>query len=290
MKMLIKRNLLLFFRDRANVFFSMLAVIIAIVLYILFLADLMVGAVAGGMTDATPEQVRLIISGMILSGTIAMATISSCLNATARIVIDRDDVAKDFFVSPISRTKLMFGYVISSGMIGFIMSGIALVTTIIYLSISGGALPSLADLGLLLLTLILSVSSANSMMFLIASLVKSRNAFGSLGSLVGTLIGFLTGVYIPIGQLPNGVSWLVRLFPTSHAASMFRQILAGNALYDLRAPAEFVNEINTFFGVTFDFGAFTTTFLFSAIFLLGSSVVFYIVGLFLVKKVNLIQG
>jgi len=284
MKMLIKRNLLLFFRDRANVFFSMLAVIIAIMLYILFLADLMAGAIGGEMIDATPEQIRLVISGMILSGTVAMATISSCLNATARMVIDKDDVAKDFFVSPISRSKLMFGYVISSGIIGFIMSGLALVTTIIYLSISGGALPTLADLGLLLLTLILGVLSANSMMFLIASLVKSRNAFGSLGSLVGTLIGFLTGVYIPIGQLPNGVSWLVRLFPTSHTASLFRQILAGNVLYDLGAPAEFVSEVNTFFGVTFNFGAFTTDFLFSAVFLFGASVVFYVISLYLMKK------
>ena len=284
MKMLIKRNLLLFFRDRANVFFSMLAVIIAIMLYILFLADLMAGAIGGEMIDATPEQIRLVISGMILSGTVAMATISSCLNATARMVIDKDDVAKDFFVSPISRSKLMFGYVISSGIIGFIMSGLALVTTIIYLSISGGALPTLADLGLLLLTLILGVLSANSMMFLIASLVKSRNAFGSLGSLVGTLIGFLTGVYIPIGQLPNGVSWLVRLFPTSHTASLFRQILAGNVLYDLGAPAEFVNEVNTFFGVTFNFGAFNTDFLFSVVFLFGTSVVFYIISLYLMKK------
>jgi len=286
MKMLIKRNLLLFFRDRANVFFSMLAVIIVIMLYIIFLADLMVGAVEGEIVYATAADIRLVISGIILSGTIAVATISSSLNASARMVIDREDVAKDFFISPISRSKLMFGYVISSGIIGFIMSGIALVTTIIYLSLSGGSFPTLTHLSLLLLTLFLGVLSANSIIFLLTCFVRSRNAFSSLGSLVGTLIGFLIGVYIPIGQLPNGVAWIVRLFPTSHAASMFRQILAGDVLDNLGAPAATVAEINEFFGVTFNFGSFTTNFLFSATLLLGTSVIFYIIGLHLMKKRN----
>jgi len=283
MKMLIKRNLLLFFRDRANVFFSMLAVIITILLYIIFLADLMMGAV-GDDISATASEIQLVISGVILSGTIAVGSVTSCLNATARMVIDREDVAKDFFASPISRTKLMFGYVISSAIIGLTMSGLALVATVIYLLISGGALLAVADLGLLLITLILGVLSANSMTLLLSSFVKSRNAFGSLGSLVGTLIGFLAGIYIPIGQLPNSVAWLVRLFPTSHVASMFRQILAGNALDNLGAPTEIVAEINSFFGVTFNFGAFTTNFLFSATLLLVTSAIFYAISLSLIKK------
>jgi len=282
--MLIKRNLILFFRDKPNVFFSMLVVIITIMLYIIFLADLMTGQVAGGIAYAPVSDVRLVVSGLVLSGTVAVATVSSCLNATARIVIDREEPAKDFFVSPISRTKLMFSYVISSGIIGFIMSGLALVTTIIYLSLSGSNFPSIVNLTQLLLTLFLGVISANSMMFLLTCFVNSRNAYASLGSIVGTLIGFLTGVYIPIGQLPNGVAWVVRLFPTSHTASMFRQILAGDVLDYLGAPAVAVAEIHEFMGVTFTFGSYTTTFLFSATLLFGTSVIFYIIGLYLMKK------
>ena len=284
MRMIIKRNLMLFFRDRANVFFSMLAVIIAILLYILFLADLMTGAIDAYNLGATPSDIRLVISGMILSGTIAIATVTTCLNGAARLVIDREETAKDFFVSPIPRTKLMFGYVLSSGIIGLTMSGVALATTLVYLSISSGSLPTIGDMALLLATLLLSVISANSMVFLLASLLKSRNAFASLGSLVGTLIGFLTGVYIPVGQLPNSVSWIVRLFPTSHAASMFRQILASNTLSEIGAPVEIVNEVNYFFGAYFTIGNLETNFVFSAAFLAATSVAFYAVSLSLMKK------
>jgi len=284
MKMLIKRNLILFFRDKTNVFFSMLAALITILLFILFLADLMVEAIGNDTPYARVEDIRLIVTGLVLSGTVAVATVSSCLNATARIVIDKEDVAKDFFVSPISRRSLMFGYVISSGIIGFIMSGLTLVVTVIYLVLSGSTPPSLTDLVMLLLTLTLGVLSGNSMMFLIACFVKSRNAYSSLGTIVGTLIGFLTGVYIPIGQLPNSIAWIVRLFPTSHVASMFRQLLAGSALDDLGAPTTVVTQLNEFFGVTFNFGSYTTTFLFSATLLLGTSVIFYIIGLNLMKK------
>ena len=284
MKMLIKRNLLLFFRDRANVFFSMLAVFIVIMLYIIFLADLMMSQIEVGIVHAQAQEIRRVVSGLVLSGTIAIATVSSCLNATARIVIDREAVAKDFFISPISRSKLMFSYVIASGIIGFIMSGLALITTIVYLSLSYGDFPSIANLVLLLLTLFLGILSANSMMFLLTCFVKSRNAYASLGSIVGTLVGFLIGVYIPIGQLPNGVAWVVRIFPTSHTASMFRQILAGDVLDDLGAPPAVVAEINEFMGVTFTFGTLTTNFIFSATLLLGTSAIFYIIGLHLMKN------
>ena len=286
MKMLIKRNLKLFFRDKANVFFSMLSVLIVLLLFIVFLADIMVNDINRALPHASFEDVRLAVVGLVLAGTIAVATVSSTLGGTARVVYDRADAAKDFFVSPISRTKLMFSYVISSGIIGFIMSGLSLVVTIIYLALIGGNLPSITNLILLLLTLFLGILSANSMMFLMTCFVKSENAHGSLGTIIGTLIGFLTGVYLPIGQLPDGIAWVVRLFPTSHTASMFRQTLAGKTLENLfdGAPATALTDVQEFFGVTFNFGAFTTNFLFSAIVLIGTSVVFYTIALYLMKK------
>jgi len=121
-------------------------------------------------------------------------------------------------------------------------------------------------------------------MLLVICFVKSRNAIGSLGTIVGTLIGFLTGVYIAIGQLPDAVGWAIRLFPTSHAASMFRQLLAGNTLNNLGVPAEFVDFYNEFYGITFSFGTFTTDFFFSALFLIGTSVIFYSIALCLAKR------
>jgi len=292
MKMMIKRNLLLFFRDRTHVFFSMLAVLITILLYIIFLADLTTGMLANEMPHATHAEVRLVTSGLILSGTIAVATVTSCLSGMTRLVVDREIVAKDFFVSPLARNKLMFSYIVSSSLIGFIMSGLSLITTLIYLSVSRGSLPSLTNLALLLISLILGVASANSMMFLLTCLIKSRNAFGSLGSIIGTLIGFLSGVYIPVGQLPTRISWIVRLFPTAHTASMFRQILAGAALEDLlyHAPDGTLTWVQQFFGVNFNLGGYTTSFLFSTILLLVTTTAFYIAGLFLMKKTALTTG
>jgi len=292
MKMMIKRNLLLFFRDRTHVFFSMLAVLITILLYIIFLADLTTGMLANQMPNGNHASVRPATSGLILSGTIAVATVTTCLSGMTRLVIDREIIAKDFFISPLSRNKLMFSYIISACLISFIMSGISLFTTVVYLSISSGKMFSLTDLALLLITLVLGVVSANSMMFLLTCLIKSRNAFGSMGSLIGTLIGFLTGVYIPIGQLPTGISRVVRLFPTSHTASMFRQILAGDALENLlyHAPEGTLTFVHEFFGVTFNLGAYTTTLFFSATLLTGSAALCYTAGLFLMKRRSLVTG
>jgi len=267
--MLIKRHLWLFFRDRATVFFSMLSVIIVILLYVLFLGEQMVLGFSQSAPEADLEQIRLVVSGIVLSGTVALASVSSCLNGSARLVMDREREADDFFSSPISRGKLMFSYVVSSGIIGLTMSGVALVTTLVYLGV--GVTPQLV------IAWILGVISANSMMFLLACSVKSRQAFSSVGSLVGTLIGFLAGVYLPIGQLPASVGRVIRLFPTSHVASMFRQVLAGGAMEDLflGAPVGAMEEMSEFFGVGFSVGAFRVDFWVSAVFLLVTSAVCY---------------
>lgn len=64
-------------------------------------------------------------------------------------------------------------------------------------------------LGLIILTVIF----ASFMMFFMVSCFKSVNAYSTACTVIGTLIGFLTGVYIPIGNLPESVQTVVKLFP-----------------------------------------------------------------------------
>lgn len=285
MKFLIKRHLLLFFRDRANVFFSMLAVLIAILLYVFFLADLLAVNIAATVPDAAATQVRTVMSGIILGGTVAVGTVSSSQSGIARMVIDREDVARDFHASPLKRSHLMFSYVMASSIIALIMSGLSLSFTLIYLGIRGAGLPDPISLLQLVITLIFGVISANSFMVLTALCIKSRNAFSSFGSIMGTLIGFLAGVYIPIGQLPNGIAWLINIFPTAHTASLFRQVLAGNLLNGFSAyvSEDTLSEIHSLFGITLQLGRLQTNFLISAVYLLATSIIFYALAIWKMK-------
>ena len=73
--------------------------------------------------------------------------------------------------------------------------------------------------------ILLSVVSSGSMVLLVVSFFKTSNAFAAASTVIGTLLGFLAGIYIPIGTLPDYLQTIVKLFPVSHSAALFRQIL-----------------------------------------------------------------
>ena len=274
--MLIKRNLMLFFRDKTNVFFSLLAVFIIIGLYVLFLGSIMENALQADL-GLSSDRIGIATSSLMLGGIIAVTSVTSCLGAMAICIADKERAAKDFFTSPISRKKITYGYIIGSGIVGLIMTLFALALCLAYIVARGGNMPNLTDLALLLVTSVLSVLCANAMIFFLTAFTKSQNAFSAFSSVVGTLIGFLMGVYIPIGQLPEAVQWVIKLFPMSHAASMYRQILADNELSALfaYAPSETLEGFRQFFGVVFVYDSFISGFWFSAACLMVGAVIFY---------------
>ena len=65
---ILSRNLRLFFRDRMNVFFSLLSGLILFFLYTLFLARLQVDGLATTLPDATEAQITAFVDSWMLSG------------------------------------------------------------------------------------------------------------------------------------------------------------------------------------------------------------------------------
>ncbi|HJX01583.1 MAG TPA: hypothetical protein VJ348_00230, partial [Candidatus Humimicrobiaceae bacterium] len=136
------------------------------------------------------------------------------------------------------------------------MSIAALIIAEIYIVINGGSLLGFVPLLKLLGVMLLSVFAGTSMVFLIVNFFRSSNAFSVASSIIGTLIGFLTGIYIPIGQFPPAVQAVIKSFPISHAASLFRQIMmeAPMSKAFANAPAEAVAGFERTMGITFFFG------------------------------------
>ena len=89
------RNLKIFFRDKASVFFSFLSVIIIIGLYVLFLGDV----ITAGM-DEMPG-VRFLMDSWIASGLMAVTSITSTMGAFGIMVEDRARKnSRDFLTAP----------------------------------------------------------------------------------------------------------------------------------------------------------------------------------------------
>jgi multidrug/hemolysin transport system permease protein len=275
---LIKRNLKLFFRDRTSVFFSFLAVFIIIGLYVLFLGNMMVNS----FKDVLGNNARFIINSWIMAGILSVVSITTTMGAFGIMVEDKTKkILKDFLSAPFKRSQLAVGYVISSFIIGVIMSIAALIIAEIYIVVNGGSLLGFMSLLKLFGVMLLSVFAGTSMVFFIVTFFRSSNAFSVASSLIGTLIGFLTGIYIPIGSFPSAVQAVIKSFPISHAASLFRQIMmeAPMSKAFANAPAEVVTNFERTMGVTFFFGGKGISPLVNILVLIVTGVVFLVLAI-----------
>ena len=112
--------------------------------------------------------------------------------------------------------------------------------------------------------------------------ISSEKAYSAICTVIGTLAGFIMGIYIPVGSLPESVGTVVKCFPLSHAGSVLRQLFMETAFTDCFADvpsevsAEVIPALKTELGVVYTFGDHTVTNLESILILAGTAVVFFI--------------
>lgn len=270
-----KRNLKLFFRDRASVFFSLLAVFIIIGLYVLFLGDMVMMDLEG------IPGARFLMDSWIMAGLMAVTSVTTTMGALGIVVEDRaKEIYKDFHTSPVKRTTLVGGYLISTLVVGVVMSLVALVLSELYIVVSGGEFLPWGNMLKVLGLIVLSTMASGAIMFFVVSFFKTQNAYGVASTVLGTLIGFLMGIYVPIGVLPSGVQTVVKLFPISHAATLFRQVFmeVPMSVSFAGAPQEMVLGFQTSVGVIFKYNDGTISPLTSTLILAATAFVFFILG------------
>ncbi|MDP4108628.1 MAG: ABC transporter permease [Bacillota bacterium] len=281
MKKIALRNLRIFFRDRSAVFFSLLAVFIIIGLYVLFLGD----TFSSQLKDV--KSARFLMDSWIMAGLLAVTSLTTTMGAFGVMVDDRSDgIIKDFLASPLSRAKLIGGYALSSFAVGSIMSLITLILAEVYIFVYGGELLSFIALLKVLGVIFLAVLTGNAMLLFTVSFFKSQNAYAAASTVIGTLIGFLTGIYVPIGSLPEAMQFVIKIFPISHAGALLRQIMMEKpaSISFAGAPTGTLQSFNRNMGVIYSFGNADISARTSILYLFVSAAVFYILSVFFVSR------
>lgn len=281
MSSLVKRNLKLFFRDKGAVFFSLLGVLIVVGLYFLFLGDT--------YNESLSEfnNTEELMAGWIVAGLLSITSLTTTMGSFSTMILDKEKkIFKDFYCAPISRTALTFGYIISSALVGLIMTMVTLVLTLAYL-ICNSAITLTPVLLIKLLGLCVITSLSNTAMALfIVTLVKSEKAFSAISGVTSALIGFITGIYIPVGQFPETVQYVVKCFPTSHCAVLFRNLLMNDNLSTCTdslpkaVQSEALATLKETLGVTFKFGDWECTTAVSLIIIVSTIVIFSALSIF----------
>lgn len=278
---LIKRNLRLYFRDKATVFFSMLSVIIILVLYLVFLKDIIAPDATdmGGGLDA-----QLFINSWIMAGVISVTTITTTLGSYGTIINDNvTKIVQDFKVSPIKRSSLVLAYVISSFIVGVIMSVFALVFAEFYILVTGGTIMSFGAIIKSLGIILLSVLMSSSVIFFIIAFIKSNNAFGAISTVFGSIVGFLMGVYVPIGTL-KGAAGVIKVFPFSHSAVLMRQVMIKGILPEGMTLDDLGPEVKQDLGIEFVYNGVVMPSYVHVLILIGVTVIFTVLGVIVFSK------
>jgi len=267
------RNLKVFFKDKASVFFSLLGVIIIIGLYVLFLGDILSSSLAN-----VSGNTRFLMDSCIMAGLLGVTSITTTMGAFGIMVEDRQKkIMKDFYTSPVRRSVLTGAYVLSSFIIGMMMCLLTLVLAEIYILAYGGEILSAVQFLKVLGILFISVLSSSAMVFFIVSFFRSNNAFATASTIIGTLVGFLTGIYIPIGSLPSSVQMAIKIFPVSHAGALLRQVMMEKPTSDVfsQAPVDMISSFQQNMGVYFSFGEKQLDAVGSIIILVASTLLFF---------------
>lgn len=272
MSALVIRNLKVYFRDKASVFFSLLSVLIIFTLYLLFLGDVWIGNLP------QVPGVKALMDSWIISGLLAVSSVTTVMGAFGTMVDDRSrKIIKDFSASPISRSRIVGGYEVASFLVGTVMSLLMLVLGELYIVVRGGALLSPLAMLTVVGLIVLSALCNTAMVSFLISFFKSQSAFGTASSILGTLVGFLTGIYMPIGMLPAAVQAIIKVFPVSHAALLMRQTMMAAPMQQVfgQAPQGMAQAFETEMGLVFQIGGQPVSVAFSLIILIGCTAIFY---------------
>jgi len=275
-----RRNLLLFVRDRSAVFFSLLSPLILLAVYAFFLGGLQVQSLIDQYPSAPRGDVGGFVDAWVFAGITMITSLTTGLAALSVFVEDGESGRfRDFLVAPIRRSSLVLGYMGATVVIAVAMTTSFLVASQLYTFARGNAVMNASQLGRCFLVILLSAGAFSALSAFAVTFVRTNGAFAALSTIVGTLVGFLAGAYIPIGALPAGAVNVMNALPFAQSAMLVRQPFTEASLAALTdgSPAASA-EVESFYGITASVGGADVTTATAVAVLLTTIVVFASLG------------
>lgn len=235
---LIKRNLLLFFKDWQSILFSLLTSIIVLVLYLLFLKGTFVSAIQSameqypGLASMVPQKdIDMFANLFLLSGILGSAMISVPFSCITVLVKDRaNKVDYDILATPMKRGQIIFAYFVSAVLTSTLLTDIILAVGLIGIRMQGNMYLNISQVVKAFSIVALGSISASAIFMIVVLFFKSVSACEAFFGILSAASGFVIGAYIPISQFSNGVQTVCNLFPASQITIMLRNILLNGLL------------------------------------------------------------
>ncbi len=290
---LVKRNMKVYLRDKGAVFFSLLSMIIVLALMLFFLGDMNIEGLADTLSmlpgrDAEKDYDNAVMFVMLwtCAGIVSINAVTVTLAVYSSMIKDRTEGRLcSIYTAPVSRLTISAAYITAAWVCSVIICAITLAISEIYCIIQGGKPFSLtAHLKLLGMISVNSFTYA-ALMYLSAVLVKTQGAWSGIGTVVGTLVGFLGGIYLPVGSLAESIGAAIKCLPVIYGTKMFRSVMTESICDEIfsSAPAELRSEYLDIMGVEMEFFGTQVNDSACVVILLICGIIFTLAGAFATK-------
>jgi ABC-2 type transport system permease protein len=210
------RDLLRFWYDKARIFSALLFPVFFLFIFGSGLSG-SIGMMGGGV-----DFIQFMYPGII-----GMSVLMGAFMSGVSIVWDREfGFLKEVLVAPISRVSVALGRTLGSATVASIQ-GIMILILAPFIKVSLSIWTVLALIPLMFLL----AASMGSMGILLASRIKSTEAFQAIMQMLMFPMIFLSGVFFPMQNLPAWMSFIVKINPASYGVATIREVVLGNSSY-----------------------------------------------------------
>ena len=260
-KGLTKRNMLIYFKDKQAIIFSLLTSVIVFALYLLFLrrtyAEAINQAVAGipaitGLIQS--EDLEMFTDIKLLVGIIGSAVITIPFSCLTTVIHDRENqVDRDILATPVRRWQIILSYFTASALSAILMTAIILTVGLVILNLMGSLYMGPAEILRTYGITALGCVSSTALFMNIILLFKSGSASSAFFGILSAVSGFVIGAYVPLSQFSDRVQTVCNLFPASHITILLRNALLSGVLGHIDGSiggvdgGEFVNALKDAF-------------------------------------------
>ena len=247
---LTKRNLLLFFKDKQSILFSLLTSMIVLALYLLFLKDTFVNAMDSainqfpGLSLLIDKNDKDMFANLILlTGILGSAMITVPYNCLITLVKDRENkVDYDILATPLKRGQIILSYFVSAAFSSIILTGIILAIGLATICMHGNIYLGTIDILKAFGVVALGSVSETSIFMIVVLFLKSVSASGAFFGLLSAVSGFIIGAYIPISQFSEAVQTVCNIFPASQITIILRNVLINGLLEHMTTSLNGVDQ------------------------------------------------
>ena len=225
---LTRRNIQLYFKDKALFFTSLITPVILLVLYMTFLANVYKDSFASAIPEGVTVADKLLnatVGGQLFTSLLAVSCITVAFCCNTMMVQDKiSGGIKDITVSPVKNSVVAAGYYVATLVSTIIICFVACGACFIYLANSGWYMNG-NDVITILATVLLMCMFGTSLSCVLNGLTKTQGQASAIGTIISAGYGFICGAYMPIYSFSAGLRNVLMYLPGTYGTSLIRNIV-----------------------------------------------------------------